>query len=144
MTRARSIKRRSRDRRIIFCKWLAFRPFGVIVNYNTTSLKRGFGGYAVEKPMSKRFIQLTSGWIPVAMLLLLAAALVSGEPRTDLAKAVTAAPTAPATDVEAVTLMLRSIVEMQSEVTGNLDAILLLSDGELDALRLRNERGAGQ
>jgi len=40
--------------------------------------------------------------------------------------------------------MLRSIVEMQSEVTGNLDAILLLSDGELDALRLRNERGAGQ
>ena len=78
------------------------------------------------------------------MLLLLAAALVSGEPRTDLAKAVTAAPTAPATDVEAVTLMLRSIVEMQSEVTGNLDAILLLSEGELDALRIRNERGAGQ
>ena len=94
--------------------------------------------------MSKRFIQLTSGWIPVAVLLLLAAALVSGEPRTDMTQAVTAAPTAPAADSEAVTSMLRSIVEMQSEVAGNLDAILLLSDGEIDALRFRNEPGAGQ
>lgn len=97
-----------------------------------------------RKTMSKRFIQLTSGWIPVAVLLLLAAALVSGEPRTDLAKGVTAAPTAPAADVEAVTLMLRSIIEMQSEVAGNLDAVVLLSDGEIDAVRFRNEPGAGQ
>lgn len=94
--------------------------------------------------MSKRFIQLTSGWIPVVVLLLLAAALVSGEPRTDMTQAVTAAPTAPASDLEAATLMLRSIVEMQSEVAGNLDAILLLSDGETDAVRFRSEPGAAQ
>lgn len=144
MTRRRGIKRRSRDRRIIFYKWLAIRHFGVIVNYNTTSLKRGFGASAVERPMSKRFIQLTSGWIPIAVLLLLAAALVSGEPRTGLAKAVTVAPTAPAADVESVTLMLRSMVEMPSEVAVSLDAILLLSDGEIDAVRFRKEMGAGQ
>ena len=78
------------------------------------------------------------------MLLLLAAALVSGEPRTDMTQAVTAAPTATAGDVEAVTLMLRSIVEKQSEVAGNLDAILLLSNGEIDAVRFRSEPGAGQ
>lgn len=78
------------------------------------------------------------------MLLLLAAALVSGEPRTGMTQTVTAAPTAPVADVEAVTSMLRSIVEMQSEVAGNLDAILLLSDGEIDAVRFRNETGAGQ
>jgi hypothetical protein len=94
--------------------------------------------------MSKRFIQLTSGWIPIAVLLLLAAALVSGEPRTGLAKAVTVAPTAPAADVESVTLMLRSMVEMPSEVAVSLDAILLLSDGEIDAVRFRKEMGAGQ
>ena len=94
--------------------------------------------------MSKRFIQLTSGWIPVAVLLLLAAALVSGEPRTDLAQPVTAAPKVSAADVQAVTSMLRSIVEMQSEVAGNLEAILLLSDAEIDALRFRNEPGVGQ
>ena len=33
--------------------------------------------------ISKRFIQLTSGWIPVSVLLLFAAALVSGQDRAE-------------------------------------------------------------
>lgn len=34
--------------------------------------------------MSKKFIQLTSGWIPVSVLLLFAAALVMGQDRSGL------------------------------------------------------------
>ena len=37
-----------------------------------------------EKTMSNKFIQLTSGWIPVSVMLLFAAALVMGQDRTGL------------------------------------------------------------
>jgi len=105
--------------------------------------------------MSKRFIQLTSGWIPVAVLLLLAAALVSGasgEERVGAAPPEPAAPDVPFSlldaatgeHAETVTLVLRSLVEMPSEVSLNLDAKILLPDGELEAVRFRNLPGAGK
>jgi hypothetical protein len=34
--------------------------------------------------MSKKFIQMTSGWIPVSVLLLFAAALIAGQARANL------------------------------------------------------------
>ncbi len=37
-----------------------------------------------EKTMSNKFIQMTSGWIPVSVLLLFAAALVMGQDRSGL------------------------------------------------------------
>ena len=44
--------------------------------------------------MRNRFIQLTSGWIPVSVLLLFAAALVAGQDRANLSPDASAAPVA--------------------------------------------------
>lgn len=48
--------------------------------------------------MSKQFIQMTSGWIPIAVLALLAAALIAGQARANLPQEHSPAPlsTAPA------------------------------------------------
>jgi hypothetical protein len=105
--------------------------------------------------MSKRFIQLTSGWIPVAVMLLLAAALVSGAPREDRVDGTPAVPATPELPInlldsatgahaENVTLVLRSFVEMPSEVSLNRDAKILPPGGELEAVRFRNLPGAGK
>lgn len=57
---------------------LAISQYGVIVNYNTTSPSREAGGKRRAGDMKNRFIRLTSGWIPVSVLLMLATALVYG------------------------------------------------------------------
>jgi hypothetical protein len=45
--------------------------------------------------MKKQFIRLTSGWIPVSVLILFAIALVAGQARANLPDEITAAPVLP-------------------------------------------------
>jgi hypothetical protein len=71
---------------------LAFAKFSVIVNYNTMSLNRGPAERHRQAEMKDQFIRLTSGWIPVSVLVLFTIALIAGQARANLPHEVTAAP----------------------------------------------------
>ena len=68
--------------------------------------------------MSKRFIALTSGWIPVFVLLMLTAALAAGQARNDRLAAVH-----PATSVA-----VEVLVTLPGDVESTLDAVRQIID----------------
>jgi len=88
--------------------------------------------------MSKRFIEITSGWIPVSVLLLFTAALVTGQAQANLpdeAKS-SSMPAAAASfnfvlnkdtlrNVEAVPLVIDSILALPSEFELSIEARIL-------------------
>jgi hypothetical protein len=80
--------------------------------------------------MSKRFIEMTSGWIPVFVLLMLAVALVNGQARAKHADSATAAKAA----------VVETLVSLPDDIEIVLDAALLLKDAKRGATR--KERGA--
>jgi len=70
--------------------------------------------------MQKQFIQLTSGWIPVSVLVLFTAALVMGQARANLSNEIKAVP------VPAVTTSV-SIV-LNADILQKLEALPLAVD----------------
>lgn len=70
--------------------------------------------------MQKQFIQLTSGWIPVSVLVLFTAALVAGQARANLPNEIKAAP------VPAVTTSVRII--LNADVLQKLEALPIVVD----------------
>jgi hypothetical protein len=80
--------------------------------------------------MSKRFIHLTSGWIPVSMLCLLAVALVEGQARANLPATVIApAQVADATDrspaePDLLRLWVDTHLSVPKEIRVTIDAAL--------------------
>ena len=91
--------------------------------------------------MSKRFIELTTGWIPIAVLMLFAAALVTEQAGASLPSGLLTvpAPAAPETphskfegphgrEVEDIAIILKSIFELPSDVRLILDATILVPD----------------
>ncbi len=90
-----------------------------------------------EKTMSKKFIQLTSGWIPVSVLLLFAAALVMGQDTSRLPQEIPL-PTAPTAAVvepglldpndhvrlEAIRFFLDSLLPMPESISITIGATI--------------------
>lgn len=70
--------------------------------------------------MRKQFIQLTSGWIPVSVLLLFTIALVAGQARANLPNEIKAAP------VPAATTSIN--VVLSSDMLKKLEALPLVVD----------------
>jgi hypothetical protein len=104
--------------------------------------------------MSKRFIEMTSGWIPVAVLLLFAAALVTGQARARLGDEIGAVPAAPAAapplaTVDGVTspesgviaVMLRSFIDLPEDTRLRLDTTILVPRRDTDSAAFRGEGG---
>jgi hypothetical protein len=92
--------------------------------------------------MSKKFIQLTSGWIPVSVLLLLAAALVTGQAQANLpveAKAVPAPVSSASVSIivtgkiferiDALPIDLHSVWKLPAEIQLRIDAGIWSTDG---------------
>lgn len=89
--------------------------------------------------MSKRFIELTTGWIPIAVMMLFAAALVTEQGSANFPGGLAALPATPETphsrfegphgrDVDEIAVMLESIVELPSDLRLILDATILVLD----------------
>ena len=89
--------------------------------------------------MSKRFIELTTGWIPIAVLMLFAAALVTEQASANLPSGLVTLPATTETphsrfegpygrDVDEIAVILESIVELPSDVRLILDATILIPD----------------
>ena len=83
--------------------------------------------------MSKKFIHLTSGWIPVSMLCLLAIALVTGQARANLDAGDAAAPftssgipsiQAPPEDIETLRLWVEAYLDVPDRIQLTIDATL--------------------
>ena len=70
--------------------------------------------------MKKQFIQLTSGWIPVSVLLLFTIALVAGQARANLPNEIKAAP------IPAVTTSINIV--LSSDVLKKLEALPIVVD----------------
>jgi hypothetical protein len=70
--------------------------------------------------MKKQFIQLTSGWIPVSVLLLFTVALVAGQARANLPNEIKAAP------MPVVTTSINIV--LSSGVSKKLEALPLVVD----------------
>ena len=83
--------------------------------------------------MSKRFIALTSGWIPVFVLLMLTVALAAGQARDDRATG-----THPATPSA-----VEVLITLPGDVESTLDAVRLIIDAGQPAHGVtRNHKGA--
>ncbi|MGI9202814.1 MAG: hypothetical protein ACR2Q3_02320 [Woeseiaceae bacterium] len=72
--------------------------------------------------MSKQFIQMTSGWIPIAVMVLLAAALIAGQARANLPYEHRSAPVPAAVPVKIV---------LNTEMLKRLDALPAVVDSLL-------------
>ncbi len=64
--------------------------------------------------MSKQFIQMTSGWIPVTVMVLLAVALIAGQARANLPNELRAEPDAAATTSVNIVLNTQMLKELES------------------------------
>ena len=85
------------------------------------------------KKMSKRFIALTSGWIPVFFLLMLAAALATGQARNDRIAAVS--PVAP--------VAVEVLITLPEDVRTTLDAVREIIDaGQPARAATHDQQGA--
>jgi hypothetical protein len=83
--------------------------------------------------MSKRFIAVTSGWIPVAVLLMLTVALATGQAREDRVARIHQAPPA----------AVEVLIAMPEDIDSTLDAVRLIIEAGLPARgATRNNRGA--
>jgi hypothetical protein len=70
--------------------------------------------------MKQQFIQLTSGWIPVSVLVLFTVALVAGQARANLPNEIKAAP------VPAITTSVNIV--LHADVLGKLEAFPVVVD----------------
>lgn len=78
--------------------------------------------------MHKQFIQLTSGWIPVSVLVLFTAALVAGQARANLPNEIKAVPVPAVTT--SVSIVLNADVLQKLEVLPlAVDTLLALPSG---------------
>ncbi len=103
---------------------LAISQFGVIVNYNTTSLKpEGLAECCRQQDMKKQFIQITSGWIPVSVLALFAVALIEGQARANLPDEIRAVP------LPTVTTSVK--VVLNADIVRKLEVLPLVVDSLL-------------
>ena len=75
--------------------------------------------------MSKRFIEITSGWIPVSVLLLCAAALIAEQARANLPNETKAAPV-PAASTSVSFILTRDALRQFESVPPIVDTILAL------------------
>ena len=102
--------------------------------------------------MSKKFIQMTSGWIPVSVLLLFAAALVTGQARANLPAEIKSAPAHFATisiehvvnsklidRLEVLPGTLESDITLPSEIELIIDTKIFSNDGN-DSASVRRLR----
>jgi hypothetical protein len=91
--------------------------------------------------MKNQFIQLTSGWIPVSVLVLLAIALITGQARANLPNELIAAPvlvTSPTITVvltasmlkklETLPVMVDTLVALPGNLEVHIDARILTGD----------------
>ena len=102
--------------------------------------------------MSNKFIQMTSGWIPVSVLLLFAAALVTGQARANLPAEIKSTPAHFATisiehvvnsklidRLEVLPGALESVITLPSEIELTIDTKIFSSDGK-DSASVRRLR----
>lgn len=88
--------------------------------------------------MKKRFTQLTSGWIPISVLLLFTIALVAGQARANLPNEIKAAPVPAAMTsinvvlnsdmlkkLEALPLVVDTLLALPSDVELSIDARII-------------------
>lgn len=91
--------------------------------------------------MSKQFIQMTSGWIPVTVMVLLAVALIAGQARANLPNEFPAAPGPAATtsvnivlstqmlkELESLPAVVSTVLAMPKEIELHIDTRILRDD----------------
>jgi len=95
--------------------------------------------------MSKQFIQITSGWIPVTVMALLTVALIAGQARANLPKDLIAAPVPAATtsvnillstqmlkNLDALPAVVDTLLAMPKDIELRIDTRILRGDVSLE------------
>jgi len=93
--------------------------------------------------MSKKFIQLTSGWIPVSVLLMFVVALVTGQARANLPSEIKATPAPMVTTsinvvlhsqmfekLETLPLVIDTLLALPAEIELSIDATIRSTDDD--------------